>query len=94
MSDIKIMTALADNTRRSLFERIAESPRSVGELVAGASVSQPAVSQHLKVLREAGLVDVERRGAQRIYRLRRTGLESLREWVERCLESSGPKATA
>ena len=94
MNDKRILAALADPTRRALFERLVETPRSVGELVAGVSISQPAVSQHLKVLRQAGLVEVERRGAQRIYGVRRVGLEQLRDWVDRCLRSAGPKATA
>jgi len=94
MNDKSLLAALADPTRRALFERLVEAPRSVGELVAGVSISQPAVSQHLKVLRQAGLVEVEQRGAQRIYGVRRDGLEQLRDWVERCLQGAGPKATA
>ena len=88
MNDIKALAALADPTRRALFERIVEAPRSVGELAAAAPVTQPAVSQHLKVLRAARLVEVEQRGAQRIYRARRDGLDDLRRrleaWIEAC----------
>lgn len=88
MNDIRALAALADPTRRALFERIVESPRSVGELAAGAPVTQPAVSQHLKVLRDARLVEVEQQGAQRIYRARRDGLEELHlrigRWLEGC----------
>ena len=88
MNDIKALAALADPTRRALFERIVEAPRSVGELAASAPVTQPAVSQHLKVLRAAQLVEVEQRGAQRIYRVRRDGLEHLHRqievWIEGC----------
>jgi DNA-binding transcriptional ArsR family regulator len=94
MDDIKVLAALADATRRELFERIVAAPQSVGELTAVVPVTQPAVSQHLKVLREARLVAVERRGAQRIYRARNEGLETLRRWLDRCLERIGPKATA
>lgn len=79
--------ALADPTRRALFERIVEAPRSVGELTASAMVTQPAVSQHLKVLRAARLVEVEQRGAQRIYRVRREGLEDLQRWIEAWIEA-------
>lgn len=79
--------ALADPTRRALFERIVEAPRSVGELTASATVTQPAVSQHLKVLKAARLVEVEQRGAQRIYRVRREGLEDLQRWIEAWIEA-------
>ncbi len=88
MDDVRALAALADPTRRALFDRIVEAPRSVGELAASAPVSQPAVSQHLKVLRAARLVEVEQRGAQRIYRARRDGLEDLHRrieaWIEAC----------
>lgn len=88
MNDIKALAALADPTRRALFDRIVEAPRSVGELVASVPVTQPAVSQHLKVLRAARLVEVEQRGAQRIYRVCRDGLEDLHgqieAWIEAC----------
>ena len=87
-NDIKVLTALADPTRRTLFERIVEAPQSVGELAASVPVTQPAVSQHLKVLRTARLVEVEQRGAQRIYRACRDGLEGLHrrieDWIEAC----------
>jgi len=92
-NDLQALAALADPTRRLLFERIIEAPRSVGELVAVVPVSQPAVSQHLKVLREAGLVRVERRGTLRIHHPRREGLRTLVRWLAECLEA-GPKATA
>src|SRR5262249_16250256 len=59
--------ALSDPTRRAVFERIVKAPRSVGEIAQGLPISRPAVSQHLKVLREAGLVQEERQGTQRIY---------------------------
>jgi DNA-binding transcriptional ArsR family regulator len=94
MNDIKMLTALADPTRRELFERIIDAPQSVGELAARVPVTQPAVSQHLKVLREACLVEVERRGALRIYRARSDGLEVLGRWIAGCLKRIGPKATA
>lgn len=87
MDDIKALAALADPTRRALFERIVEAPRSVGELAALAPVTQPAVSQHLKVLKAARLVEVEQRGAQRIYRVRRGGLDELHRRIETWIES-------
>ena len=86
MHDIKqlaALAALADPTRRALFERLLAEPTAVGELVPGAGISQPAVSQHLRVLREAGLVWVERRGSARIYHARREGLARLRAYIDR-----------
>lgn len=70
--------ALGDPTRRSIFERLVERPRSVGELARGLPVSRPAVSQHLKVLKEAGLVADRPAGKQRIYRVDPAGLAGLR----------------
>lgn len=71
-------TALGDPTRRAIFERIVERPWSVGELARGLPVSRPAVSQHLKVLKGAGLVMDVRAGKQRIYRVDPDGLATLR----------------
>ncbi|MGB7872757.1 MAG: metalloregulator ArsR/SmtB family transcription factor [Anaerolineales bacterium] len=82
MTDIHPMNALGDSTRRRIFERIRQGPCSVTELVATVTVSQPAVSQHLKVLREAQLVSVVKQGQQRIYQLNPSGLEELRLYVE------------
>ena len=82
MTNIHPMNALGDATRRKLFERIRQSPCTVTELVETVSVSQPAVSQHLKVLREAQLVHVVKQGQQRIYQLNPNGLEELRRYVE------------
>jgi DNA-binding transcriptional ArsR family regulator len=76
------LEALADPTRRALFERIGKSPSSVGELAGAFPISQPAVSQHLRVLREADLVQVRREGTRRIYTVSRKGLEALRAYVE------------
>jgi len=81
-------TALADPTRRALFEHIAAAPQSVGALAAKMPVSRPAVSQHLKVLKEAGLVADEPRGTARIYRVDPNGLGPLREWLDRHWERS------
>ncbi|MEJ2599755.1 MAG: metalloregulator ArsR/SmtB family transcription factor [Anaerolineales bacterium] len=76
------MDALGDPTRRRLFERLREGPCSVGELAAIVPVSQPAVSQHLRVLKEAHLVKVEKKGQQRIYSLNPSGLAELRHYVD------------
>jgi DNA-binding transcriptional ArsR family regulator len=71
-------TALGDPTRRAIFECLAEQPRAVGELAGVLPVSRPAVSQHLKVLKDARLVIDRRAGARRIYQLDPTGIETLR----------------
>ena len=76
------LSALADPTRLKVFERIAERPRGVGELADGLPVSRPAVSQHLKVLKEAGLVTADQRGRARIYRIDPQGLGELRAWLD------------
>lgn len=76
------MAALADPTRREIFERIAERPRAVGELAAGLPVSRPAVSQHLRVLREASLVRDRPAGNRRVYQLDPDGLAELRAYLE------------
>ena len=70
--------ALGDPTRRGIFERLAERPRAVGELASELPVTRPAVSQHLKVLKDAGLVVDRRVGNRRIYQLDPTGLNILR----------------
>lgn len=75
--------ALADPTRRTIFERIAEHPSSVGELARTLPVTRPAVSQHLKVLKQAGLVLDMRSGKQRIYRVDPEGLAALRAEIDR-----------
>jgi DNA-binding transcriptional ArsR family regulator len=82
------LAALADPTRRSVFERLAERPRSVGEMAAELPVSRPAVSQHLKVLKEAGLVAERRNGTRRYYSVRPDGLAELRRYVERFWEEA------
>lgn len=79
----EVFTALADPTRRHIFEALREQPRTVGELAAGQPVSRPAVSQHLKVLESASLVSVEPRGNRRLYAIRREGLEDLRRYLDR-----------
>ncbi len=76
------LTALADPTRRTIFERVAERPSAVGELANQLPVTRPAVSQHLKVLKEAGLVIDRADGTRRIYALNPTGLEGLRAYLD------------
>jgi DNA-binding transcriptional ArsR family regulator len=75
-------TALGDPTRRAIFERLAGRPRAVGELAGELPVSRPAVSQHLKVLKDARLVIDHPAGARRIYQLDTVGLEALRGELE------------
>ncbi len=74
--------ALADPTRREVFERLAAGGKSVGELARGLPVSRPAVSQHLKVLKEAGLVTDEAEGTRRVYHIDPNGLGALRAWLD------------
>jgi DNA-binding transcriptional ArsR family regulator len=76
------LTALADPTRRAVLEALRDGERPVGELAAGLPVSRPAVSQHLRVLEEAGLVLVRRAGARRLYAADPDGLRELRTWLE------------
>ena len=82
MTDISTLDALGDSTRRKLLELLRQGPCSVNELAARVPISQPAVSQHLKVLREAHLVRVNKSGNRRIYTIDPVGLESLRTYVE------------
>lgn len=74
--------ALADPTRRRVFSRVAAGPCSVTEIARELPVSRPAVSQHLRVLLDAGLVDVRQRGRERLYRPRQEGLAGLRQELE------------
>ena len=76
-------TALGDPTRRAIFERLADRPQAVGELASEFPVSRPAVSQHLKVLKDARLVVDKRAGNRRIYRVDTAGLDALRTDLER-----------
>jgi DNA-binding transcriptional ArsR family regulator len=76
------LTALADPTRRAILERVRRTPRTVGELARLTRISQPGVSQHLRVLREARLVTHDRQGTRRFYRADPQGLEALRNYVD------------
>jgi DNA-binding transcriptional ArsR family regulator len=81
-------SALGDRTRRAIFERLADGPCAVGEIAGGLPVSRPAVSQHLKVLKEAGLVVDQAVGNRRIYRIDPDGLASLRADLDRFWSSA------
>lgn len=74
--------AMGDRTRRAILERLAERPRPVGELAEHLPVSRPAVSQHLKVLKDTGLVSDETVGTRRIYRLNPAGVQALRDQLD------------
>ena len=76
------LAALADPTRRAVFERLRAGPQAVGEIARDLPVSRPAVSQHLKALKKAGLVRDEARGAARIYRIHAPALAELRDWLD------------
>jgi DNA-binding transcriptional ArsR family regulator len=76
------LTALADPTRRHALESLRTGPRAVGEIARGMPVSRPAVSQHLKVLKEAGLVTDRADGTRRVYYLDPKGLAALRAWLD------------
>jgi DNA-binding transcriptional ArsR family regulator len=82
-TDSAQLAALGDPTRRRVFELIAERPRSVAEITRTVTVSQSAVSQHLKVLRGASLVRAEPRGASNIYHIDPAGLGMMRAWLDR-----------
>ncbi len=76
------LAALADPTRRQVFERLRAGPCAVGEIAEGLPVSRPAVSQHLGVLKSAGLVTDEAQGTRRVYRIDARGLGPLRAWLD------------
>ncbi|WP_282784780.1 MULTISPECIES: metalloregulator ArsR/SmtB family transcription factor [unclassified Nocardia] len=79
---VRVLVALADPTRRTIFEALPQGPRSVGELSAISGVSSSAVSQHLKVLREARLVMMRAAGNRRLYSLDPRGLADARDYLE------------
>jgi DNA-binding transcriptional ArsR family regulator len=76
------LAVLADPTRRKVFERLRAGPRPVNLIAAGLPVSRPAVSQHLKALKDAGLLEERSEGVRRIYSVRREGLVELRNWLD------------
>jgi DNA-binding transcriptional ArsR family regulator len=76
------LSALGDPTRRQIFERLAERPSAVGDLAARLPVTRPAVSQHLRVLKEAGLVSETPDGTRRIYQIDPRGIGLVRSWLD------------
>lgn len=82
----KVLDALGDATRRSVLEILLRQEASVGDIAAQLSVTRPAVSQHLKLLREAGLVRFRVEGTRRIYQVEANGLRELRAWVDEFLD--------
>lgn len=79
----RAFAALADPTRRRVLERLAAGPCPVGEIARGLPVSRPAVSQHLAVLKAAGLVVDQAEGTRRVYRIDPAGLGAIRAWLDR-----------
>ena len=79
---IQALSALGDPSRRAIFERLAGAPASVGQIAAGLPVTRSAVSQHLRVLKEAGLVSETPDGTRRIYRLDPSGIAAVRDWLD------------
>ncbi len=82
-AEARAFAALGDPTRRDIFERLGRAPMSVGKIAAGLAVSRPAVSQHLKVLKDAGLVADRQEGTRRVYRIDPRGVETLRAYLDR-----------
>ena len=78
----RVLAALGDPTRRQIFERLKTGPRAVGELARGLPVSRPAVSQHLQVLKTAGLVSDHAEGTRRVYQIDPAGLGAMRQWID------------
>jgi DNA-binding transcriptional ArsR family regulator len=79
---VAALEALGDPTRRTIFERLARGPSAVGELAATLPVTRPAVSQHLRVLKNAGLVTETAQGTRRIYRIDPRGIGAMRDWLD------------
>jgi DNA-binding transcriptional ArsR family regulator len=74
--------SLGDKTRKAVFERLRQGPQTVGALAAGLPVSRPAISQHLKILKEAGLVAIQADGTRRLYRIDGAGLSGLKDYLQ------------
>jgi len=79
---VDAIAALGDSTRRAIFECVTRGPKSVGEIAAEFSVSRPAVSQHLRVLKEAGLVTDTADGTRRIYQVRQQGIQAIHGYLD------------
>jgi DNA-binding transcriptional ArsR family regulator len=80
---VEVLAAIADPTRRRVFERLRAGPLAVGRLARGLGVTRPAVSQHLRVLERARLVRARREGTRRIYAIDPRGLQELRRYLDR-----------
>ena len=94
MSHDRALTVLGDATRRRIFERLRDGPMSVGVLAERLPVSRPAVSQHLKVLKSAGLVAETAVGTRRVYAIRKEGLGAVRDWLDSFSDSAAPRCGA
>ena len=79
----RLFIALGDPTRQVLFDRLGKRPLPVGKLAEGLPISRPAVSQHLKVLLDAGLVSVRQEGTRRLYQVDPRGVEAMRDYLDR-----------
>ena len=84
----RALAALSDPTRREIFERVLAAPRSAGEIGQGLPISQPAVSQHLRVLKQAGLIAERREGTRRLYSADARALGELRDYVDAMWKSA------
>jgi DNA-binding transcriptional ArsR family regulator len=84
----RVFAALHDPTRRAVLERLQDGPKPVGEIARGLPVTRPAVSQHLKVLKEAGLVADRSEGTRRIYHIDPQGLGTMRAWLDQFWEAA------
>jgi DNA-binding transcriptional ArsR family regulator len=84
----RILQCLSDTTRRRVFEKLRSGPKAVGAIAQGLPVSRPAVSQHLKVLKDAGLVNDRPEGARRVYYIDPDGLGELRRWLDQFWETA------
>jgi len=82
------LAALADPTRRAIFERLERGPLPVGVIASGLPVSRPAVSQHLKILKTAGLVTDRAEGTRRVYEIDPAGVAAIRVWLDRFWSSA------
>ena len=86
----RVVSALADPTRMSVMEKLRDGPKSVGEIANDLPVSRPAVSQHLKVLKDAGLVNDRSEGTRRIYHIDPKGLGAIRAWLDQFWDHALP----
>jgi DNA-binding transcriptional ArsR family regulator len=84
----RVFAALHDPTRRAVLDRLRTGPKPVGEIARGLPVTRPAVSQHLKVLKDAGLVADRTEGTRRIYHIDPKGLGAMRAWLDRYWEAA------